>query len=492
MNEIRKNGSQGDAWRAIYTTPLFPQSGESLQKKESLVKKPVEKQRKKTPVVAQIHWKQDSHHLRFQKRQKERIKNRTMTKKEWKAYNREERSITRPERIKRTRMGLRELTSRLKATLPTITEVRNLRKAVNETDGIFAQIKKAAGEVKQDKQASAFNRAEAKAYAENSRINADSSGRSALKAGQEANRSEEARDESRRYADISNIRADSASQSETNSAMHEASAANLAKSAADSAQQAKNSADKAALSAANAKVSQEKSGRNRWFVLLGVAGVIGLLGLLGQCETEERPGLAAPTTSAATGTPRPPEATAVVPIVAQTATFAPTATEKPKPTATATSRPPTEIPTPTVTPAKEVLPTPVFGVKYDETTGRCDVVDKNTGKAIDISNTPPVANRQLPQLTGVGVTKDITTILQPGQTAIIQGSTVDDESDGVFKVVTAKTNETLVFTSRIGDGAVNVVDQKDGPLAFCIAVRSSVDQKFAHSKVHVPEEWKSN
>lgn len=153
--------------------------------------------------------------------------------------------------------------------------------------------------------------------------------------------------------------------------------------------------------------------------------------------------------------------------------------------ATGTPRP-TEIPTTTPIPT-EVVKTPNFGVRYDSNTEKCVPVDKATGKAVDTSNTLSI-ERISYQETGVGVTKIISTILKPGQTAITQGWKVDGQGNGVFKAIIAHREMTI--NSTISDGAVEVVDSQNGPLVFCRAVQIAVDKGYAHEKVEIPEAWK--
>lgn len=158
----------------------------------------------------------------------------------------------------------------------------------------------------------------------------------------------------------------------------------------------------------------------------------------------------------------------------------------PTPSAAAGTPRPTEIPTTTPIPT-EVVKTPNFGVRYDPNTEKCVPVDKATGKAVDTSNTLSI-ERISYQETGVGVTKIISTILKPGQTAITQGWKVDGQGNGVFKAIIAHREMTI--NSTISDGAVEVVDSQNGPLVFCRAVQIAVDKGYAHEKVEIPEAWK--
>lgn len=188
------------------------------------------------------------------------------------------------------------------------------------------------------------------------------------------------------------------------------------------------------------------------------------------------------TPSAAAGTPTP-EAT---PTLSPKPTVVPTPTRPSQLTPTPTPTPkPTEQPKPT-----EIKKAPNLGVRYDPSTGKCAVVERNTGKAVDTSNALFI-ERLSYQQTGVGVTKEISINLEPNQTAIIQGWKVDGEGDGVFKAVSA-TEKTLQFGVNIADGAVEVVESKNGPLIFCRAVQIAVEKGYAHQNIEIPNEWKVN
>lgn len=150
--------------------------------------------------------------------------------------------------------------------------------------------------------------------------------------------------------------------------------------------------------------------------------------------------------------------------------------------ATATSRP-TETPkVPEIS-----VQTPNFGIRFDPTRKTYQLIDRKTGN--DVSTHPYPYPRLGYQETGVGSTKDITTTLQPGQTAIIQGWKVGGQGNGVFQAVIAK-DTVITFTRRLSDGAVAVVKSADGPSEFFTALQTAILNGWAHDNVAIPDAWR--
>lgn len=173
----------------------------------------------------------------------------------------------------------------------------------------------------------------------------------------------------------------------------------------------------------------------------------------------------------------------VIPIIFLIANYKPAATHTPE----TSTRKPTPIPTKQLK-LIVIQQDPNFGVKYDRNTEKCSIVDRNTGNPLNTFNSS-IANLMPFQQTGIGATKEISTTLQPGQTAIIQGWKVDSQDNGVFMAVIA-INKTKKFANRISNGQVDIVSNQDGPQAFCNAVQTAVNKKWAHSNIQIPEQWR--
>lgn len=246
------------------------------------------------------------------------------------------------------------------------------------------------------------------------------------------------------------------------------------------------------------KMKKEPSSKTAIFVAGSALALAAILLLARYCESRSISGhkITPPTPISGTlllePTKTPTPRSTVVPTENRVISppLAPTETPKPTPTATKVPTPtPTRIPTPTETatptavptPKTEVIKSPNLEVRYDSKTGKCDVVNTNTGSVVDISNVS-VANLVPSQETGVGVTKDIPFEIHPGQAAVIQGYIVDGQR-GLFGVAFAN-DKIRVITVRISDGRVDIIDAKDAAYGLCNAFNTAVNKNWAHDNLY--------
>ncbi len=194
------------------------------------------------------------------------------------------------------------------------------------------------------------------------------------------------------------------------------------------------------------------------------------------------------TPSEAAGTPTPPRPGETV-VGIQPTTAIPTLRPI-EPTATssgAAETPTPEKPSPTPTPKEAIKPV-AFGVKLDPATGKCSLVDKNTGNKAGI---PDYTTQDRVYVeTGKGATKDLSVVVEPQKVAIVQGFVVDGQGNGTFKVIINGGDKKMVLRFRITDGAITVVDEEFGAAELCNVVNTAVSNRWAHRNVHIPPPWR--
>ncbi|OGH24420.1 MAG: hypothetical protein A3B47_01830 [Candidatus Levybacteria bacterium RIFCSPLOWO2_01_FULL_39_24] len=125
-----------------------------------------------------------------------------------------------------------------------------------------------------------------------------------------------------------------------------------------------------------------------------------------------------------------------------------------------------------------------YSVRFNQSTGRYDLIDVRTKKSVNIAAhmVQPISNL----LTGVGNTMQVPYSLNPGQAAIEQGYFVNGEGPGLFQIRMNRStgnNYPAWFNPTITDGAVTIVPIANAAAHEADALNRAVDNNWARTNV---------